>query len=174
MQSKNTFSSSTATKHVSRTQIPDKNPPLHLNYIVLPLGRKERGWRQYPSQKSAPGVMKGWDHFRVFSTDLQSDFFFILCQCVVEILLQLKANICVCLKFLFNAKPCTSLIVCVMLLQLKRAVGKNYWFVAWFLLAFLLHHVYIMHNLCEYSFLGHVGLLHQFSLSTPEHNSSEY
>jgi len=99
--------------------------------------------------------MKGWDHFRVFSTDLPSEFFCMLCKRVVEILLLLKANICVCLKLLFSEKSHTSLIACVMFLQLKTAVGNDYWFVTQFLLAFLLHHIYILHNLCVYSFLGH-------------------
>lgn len=37
----------------------------------------------------------------------------------------------------------------------EKRVGNDFWFVAQFLLAFLLHHVYIICNLCVYSFLGH-------------------
>lgn len=110
--------------------------------------------------------MKGWNHFRVFSTDLSSGIFCMLSECVVEILLLLKANICVCLKLLFNEKSYNSLIVCVMVLQLKTAVGNDYWFVAQFLLAFLLHHIYILHNLCVYSFFGH----YRTSTSVPSLN----
>lgn len=83
-------------------------------------------------------------------------FFFLHAMWICgKVLLLLKANICVCLKLLFNEKSYTSLIACVMFLQLKTAVGNDYWFVAQFLLAFLLHHIYILHNLCVYSFLGH-------------------
>lgn len=99
--------------------------------------------------------MKGWDHFRVFSTDLQRECFCMLCECVVEILLLLKGNICVCLKLPFNENSHTSLTACVMFLQLKTALGNDYWFVVQFLLAFLLHCIYTLPNLCVYSFSGH-------------------
>lgn len=93
-----------------------------------------------------------FDFFLQISNDF---FFFMLWEYVVKVLLLLKANICVCFKLLFNEKSYTSLIACVMFLELKTAVGNDYWFAAQFLLAFLLHHVYILHNLCVYSFLGH-------------------
>lgn len=58
--------------------------------------------------------------------DLPSDFFCMLYESVVEIQLLLKANICVCLKLLFNEKSYISLIACVMFLQLKTAMGNDY------------------------------------------------
>lgn len=130
-----------------------KNPcPSILITWFFFLGRKEKV-RAIHSQSRAPDAMKGWDHFRVFSTDLQSDFFFYTIWTCCRNIASVKSKYLCLLQIFFNVKSYTSLIVCVMLLRLKRAVGNDYSFVAQIFLAFLLHHVYIIHNLCVYSFL---------------------